>query len=292
MAEVVAIVGASGVGKTTLLEYLVSVLSARGIRVVTVKTTHHPVFEDRSGTDSNRHIRAGAEATALAGPGFVTLFGKQPNLERLVEALSPEQDLVLVEGGKNSSLRKVEIRHQGALLPDSSPWMRVSRDQQHDVLKALLGLVWREEKVRVHQVCTCDPLYAQERELRNEVLLRPIGLPDHAWETRDSEARHIVASRGELVLGCVLLWPCPGREKVGQLMQMAVSVKVQGQGLGRLLVERLAELAREMGLERIFCHSRIKVVPFYEKLGFAVQGDVFEEVGLNHQKMWLDLTPR
>ena len=47
--------------------------------------------------------------------------------------------------------------------------------------------------VRIKQINTLDPLYQEERTLRNIVLLRPIGVPDHAWEMNDTSSWHFVA---------------------------------------------------------------------------------------------------
>ena len=38
-----------------------------------------------------------------------------------------------------------------------------------------------------------DTLYQQERELRNKVLMQPIGMPDYGWEQFDSKSWHFVA---------------------------------------------------------------------------------------------------
>lgn len=130
-------------------------------------------------------------------------------------------------------------------------------------------------------------LYQAERELRNEVLLRPIGIPDYGWEMKDDESFHIVALRDGVVVGCVLLWP--SEEGRGQLMQMAVAEEAQGRGVGRMLVAGLVEKARERDLKTVFCHARADVVSFYWRLGFFPVGERFQEVGVDHQLMELSL---
>jgi predicted GNAT family N-acyltransferase len=136
---------------------------------------------------------------------------------------------------------------------------------------------------RVVSIDVRSPHYQAERELRNEVLLRPIGVPDYGWEMRDAESHHIVAVQDESVVGCVVLWPASqGR---AQLMQMAVAPDLQGQGVGRLLVAAVLQKATELELDCVFCHARAEVIPFYAKLGFVGVGKRFEEVGLEHQIM-------
>ena len=139
--------------------------------------------------------------------------------------------------------------------------------------------------LQIEAITLDNPHYQAERELRNRVLLRPIGLPDHAWEQKDPDCVHLVAVNPKVV-GCVLLWP-NGLE--GQLLQMAVEPNLQGQGVGRLLVEALLKAARERELQNIFCHSRYQVRQFYARLGFREVGPIFQEVGLDHVRMELSL---
>ena len=65
------------------------------------------------------------------------------------------------------------------------------------------------------------PLYEAERDLRNRILLHPLGLPDGAWEMKDSSSFHIVALEGanpdQRVVGCVLLAVTDGQSS-GQLL--------------------------------------------------------------------------
>ncbi len=133
--------------------------------------------------------------------------------------------------------------------------------------------------------------YQQERQLRNEVLLRPAGIPDFGWEMFDREAHHFVAVDGAAdgavgqVVGCVLLVP---KEDGGKLIQMAVDPRQQGGGVGRLLVDALVARAQVLGLGRVYCDAREKAEGFYDRLGFHREGDWFLEAGIPHLKMWVE----
>jgi SAM-dependent methyltransferase/predicted GNAT family N-acyltransferase len=144
----------------------------------------------------------------------------------------------------------------------------------------------------IRRTTVADPYYPLERELRNAVLLRPIGQPDGAWEGRDLDAHHYLALDDGVVVGCLLCWPVDGRPGVGQLMQMAVAPDRQGEGIGRQLVRRLLGDAVELGLHTITCHARADVVGFYERLGFVVFGEPFDEVGIAHRHMRIDAPSR
>ncbi len=131
--------------------------------------------------------------------------------------------------------------------------------------------------------------YQKARELRNETLLRPIGIPDYGWEMHDSESFHFAAMDGDSVVGCALLYPLPDSRVDVQLMQMAVAEWMQGKGIGRDIVNELVHFARFRCYHRIVCHSRENVVDFYRKLGFVTYGEPFKEVKILHRHMQLIL---
>jgi len=134
-----------------------------------------------------------------------------------------------------------------------------------------------------------NPLYQKERELRNKVLLRPIGIPDFGWEMNDSVSWHFVAMDKSELIGCVLLVPIDTEISKGQLIQMAVETDWQGKGIGKLLVRSLIAFAVSQGIKEIEIHSRAEVTSFYEQLGFKVFGDEFEEVGIKHHLLHLKI---
>lgn len=75
---IVSFVGSSGVGKTTVVEQLIPLVRAAGLRVGTVKHAPHGHDVDRVGSDSWRHRRAGADAVLLAGADGAVLFLTPP----------------------------------------------------------------------------------------------------------------------------------------------------------------------------------------------------------------------
>ena len=103
------ICGLSGAGKTTLIERLVPLLSTRGLKVAVVKYDAHGIVVDRSGKDSDRFFRSGADVF-LKGPkeGFFRTHPSNENeLPYILKMFCRHYDLVLVEGRKNIPLTKV-----------------------------------------------------------------------------------------------------------------------------------------------------------------------------------------
>ena len=100
----VAFVGLSDSGKTTLIEQLIPRLVARNESVAAIKHTHHEVNDSRAG-DTGRFLEAGALPVILAGAGEAIVFAPDP---RRVTFASPHEllrhcavDIVLVEGFKS-----------------------------------------------------------------------------------------------------------------------------------------------------------------------------------------------
>lgn len=124
--RVMGIVGWKNSGKTTLIEALVRELTARSLRVSTVKHAHHDFEIDTPGKDSHRHRTAGAHEVLVASSQRWALIHEargtgEPPLADMLARLGP-CDLVLVEGFKHEPHRKIEItRRADELLADSDP---------------------------------------------------------------------------------------------------------------------------------------------------------------------------
>jgi molybdopterin-guanine dinucleotide biosynthesis protein B len=111
--KIFGLAGWSGSGKTTLLEKLIPLFVAQGLRVATVKQTHHDVDLDQPGKDSYRHRAAGASEVLLTSSARWMLLHElrdeaEPALAQHLARLSP-CDLVLVEGFKQEAIPKLEI---------------------------------------------------------------------------------------------------------------------------------------------------------------------------------------
>ncbi len=109
---VIAIVGRTNAGKTTLMERLVAHLTRSGLRVATVKHSHHQPEMDQPGKDSWRHKQAGATASFLIGPERMLMvrdLDEPPTPEAVATRYCADFDLVLAEGYAALSGARIEV---------------------------------------------------------------------------------------------------------------------------------------------------------------------------------------
>ncbi len=172
----VHIIGGKNHGKTTLVVELVREFRRLGIRVGTIKHTHHQHELDTPGKDSHRHRDAGAAVTAILSPTVNAVFwaptetsdaasrdkrfgSKTEELaaERKYAAFKPLFDscqIVLVEGDSQTRAVKCEVwRCENGTRPlaasDASIVAVITDDALRDVLDTE---IWpRSDVVRIAQ---------------------------------------------------------------------------------------------------------------------------------------------
>ncbi|AWB46514.1 GNAT family N-acetyltransferase [Paenibacillus sp. CAA11] len=141
------------------------------------------------------------------------------------------------------------------------------------------------ESLKIEQIPWGTPAYEAGLQLRDAVLRRPLGLAieddDLQGEARDIHIRAIGASQA--TLGVLLLRRVD--EYTLQMKQVAVAEFSRGQGVGKQLVRFSEELGAARGYHSIMLHAREAAVPFYSKLGYEPEGEMFMEVGIRHQRM-------
>ncbi len=112
-----AIVGKSDAGKTTLIERLVPELVKLGLHIGTVKHDVHGFEIDYPGKDSWRHGQSGADAYAIASPNrlaFIARLEAEMPLDTIATTYFTGFDLVLAEGYKRSAPHRIEVFRLGA----------------------------------------------------------------------------------------------------------------------------------------------------------------------------------
>jgi len=135
----VHVVGTADTDETVLVERLVERLSAAG-RVATVKQLGRTPKIDTSGTDTDRHRTAGADATyGVTADGSWFATGTDQTVDDLLAELAPEFDYVVVQGYPDADLPTVALGgrdHEGATIQTAPDADSVDVDAVVDALDA------------------------------------------------------------------------------------------------------------------------------------------------------------
>jgi predicted GNAT family N-acyltransferase len=120
--------------------------------------------------------------------------------------------------------------------------------------------------------------------IRREVFVREQGIPESdEWDVEDATSVHILATLNREPVGTGRL------NRAGKIGRIAVLPGQRGRGIGPLILGRLLEEARRLGIREPCLHAQVQAVPFYEKFGFERKGEVFDEAGIPHVRMSLVL---
>ena len=134
--KIFGIAGWSGSGKTTLLVRLIPELTARGLKVSTIKHAHHGFDFDKPGKDSWEHRTAGATEVMITSDNRWALMRElrdeaEPTLAECAAHMS-DVDLLLVEVFKHESHDKIEVSREATgkalLQPDDPHIVAVASD--------------------------------------------------------------------------------------------------------------------------------------------------------------------
>ena len=116
MSKVINIVGySSNVGKTFLMESLIKELKNRGYSIATIKHDVHGFDIDKKGKDTYKHREAGSETVIISSKNRLAMIKELKEETELNDIIKMvlDKDIILVEGYKNSNLRKIEVFRSG-----------------------------------------------------------------------------------------------------------------------------------------------------------------------------------
>ena len=117
-------------------------------------------------------------------------------------------------------------------------------------------------------------------QVRRAVFIHEQGFGDKdEFDDEDPASIHVLATLKREPVGT-------GRLNAGgKIGRIAVKAGLRGRGIGTLILRQLLKEAYHRGIREPYLHSQVQAVPFYEKHGFRVEGDVFEEAGISHVRM-------
>jgi predicted GNAT family N-acyltransferase len=75
-------------------------------------------------------------------------------------------------------------------------------------------------------------------------------------------------------------------ENTGKVGRVAVLREHRGRGAGTALMQAVEQEARAQGLTRLVLDAQVSAIPFYARLGYTVEGELFLDAGIEHRRMW------
>lgn len=132
-------------------------------------------------------------------------------------------------------------------------------------------------------------LHTAAQAVRTAVFVHEQGIaPEDEWDTADATALHAVLFdiSGQPLGNARLLQHSDSVAKVGR---MAVLLEARGRGYGARLLQALLREARRRGNQEVRLSAQRTAEKFYAAHGFVVVGEPFDEVGIAHVEMRLNL---
>ncbi len=124
--------------------------------------------------------------------------------------------------------------------------------------------------------------------LRRTVFIEEQGVPEaEDLDDHDDGAIHLLAWQDGRAVGSARILLDGDTGKIGRV---CVLPQARGQGLGAALIRAALDVLRvQPGIGRAKLGSQTHAIGFYEKLGFAAFGPVYDDAGIPHRDMIRDL---
>jgi len=116
--------------------------------------------------------------------------------------------------------------------------------------------------------------------IRKSVFVEEQNVPlELEMDEYDETATHFLLRDGETPLATARLLEKHGLAKIGRV---AVLREARGRGLGLAVMQAVLDEARRQGFKEAILDSQTYAIPFYERLGFAAEGEEFDDAGIPH----------
>ncbi|WP_417700196.1 GNAT family N-acetyltransferase [Pseudophaeobacter sp.] len=124
--------------------------------------------------------------------------------------------------------------------------------------------------------------------LRHKVFVQEQGVPEsEELDAHDASATHLLAWQNHAPIGTARIVFDGDLAKIGRV---CVLPDLRGTGLGADLIRAALAIARDTpGIATVKLGAQIQVLGFYEKLGFSATGPVYDDAGIDHRDMVMEL---
>ncbi len=120
--------------------------------------------------------------------------------------------------------------------------------------------------------------------LRRRVFMQEQGVSEaEEIDGRDPDALHLLARVDGMPVGTARILLYGNTGKIGRVCVLA---EHRGHGLGAALIRTCLDVLREQtGVSRALLGAQTQALGFYERLGFAAFGPVYDDAGIAHRDM-------
>ncbi len=118
------------------------------------------------------------------------------------------------------------------------------------------------------------------KKIRRHIFIEEQNVPEELeWDEYDDISTHFLATAKDKIIAVARLKPD------GQIGRMAVLAEYRKQGIGSKLLRFVLRVAASKNIRQVYLHAQTAAIPFYEKHGFIMQGDIFYEANIPHRGM-------
>jgi len=126
--------------------------------------------------------------------------------------------------------------------------------------------------------------YTDVLALQEAILREPVGLKFTPEEVADDkDYLHIGGYINEEL--CCATALVPEGDNV-RMIRVATAPAFQNRGIGTLLLKYCEGLVKERGFTMITLNARERAVPFYQRSGYSIEGEMFMKLEIPHLKMF------
>lgn len=132
-----------------------------------------------------------------------------------------------------------------------------------------------------------DKLPAEAKDIRTEVFMKEQGFHNE-FDDIDRISKHLVMfDGGKGVATCRVFWD--EKEQCYDIGRVAVVKEYREQGIGEKMMLSAEQCIQSVGGKEAVLSGQVRVVPFYEKMGYKRQGEEYLDEGCPHVKLKKEL---
>jgi len=136
----------------------------------------------------------------------------------------------------------------------------------------VIETTWEKDQVAIKSVRV--PVFVEEQQVPYDIDFDDFDAPAVHWLAYDADLIPVGTAR---------------MLEDGHFGRMAVLKWSRKQGVGRLIMLSAIAYAAAAGMKNMFLHAQLPAMEFYQGLGFYSYGEVFNDAGMDHVAMRLDL---